>query len=154
MNVDKKFSIRVLGPDDVSLMEKLMTIFGKAFDELDTYTKQKPNRAYLRSLLGRDTFITIAAVIDGEPVGGLTAYQLHKYEQERSEIYLYDLAVAEEFRRQGIAVSLISELRKIASKRGAYVVFVQADAGDEAAIDLYSKLGKREEVFHFDINVK
>jgi aminoglycoside 3-N-acetyltransferase I len=31
------------------------------------------------------------------------------------------------------------------------VVFVQADLGDEAAIALYSKLGVREEVLHFDL---
>ena len=35
--------------------------------------------------------------------------------------------------------------------RGAYVIFVQADIIDEPAIALYSKLGAREEVLHFDI---
>jgi len=30
-------------------------------------------------------------------------------------------------------------------------VFVQADWGDEPAIALYSKLGVREDVHHFDI---
>ena len=35
----------------------------------------------------------------------------------------------------------------------AYVIYVQADLGDEAAIALYSKLGLREGVLHFDIAV-
>jgi aminoglycoside 3-N-acetyltransferase I len=30
-------------------------------------------------------------------------------------------------------------------------MFVQADMGDEPAIALYSKLGVREDVLHFDI---
>jgi aminoglycoside 3-N-acetyltransferase I len=30
-------------------------------------------------------------------------------------------------------------------------VFVQADHGDDAAIALYTKLGAREDVLHFDI---
>jgi aminoglycoside 3-N-acetyltransferase I len=36
------------------------------------------------------------------------------------------------------------------------VIFVQADMGieDQPAIALYSKLGKREEVLHFDIAVE
>jgi len=34
------------------------------------------------------------------------------------------------------------------------VIFVQADLGDAPAIALYSKLGRREEVLHFDIAVK
>jgi aminoglycoside 3-N-acetyltransferase I len=38
--------------------------------------------------------------------------------------------------------------------RGAYVIFVQADLGDEPAIALYAKLGIREEVLHFDIAVE
>jgi aminoglycoside 3-N-acetyltransferase I len=35
--------------------------------------------------------------------------------------------------------------------RGAYVIFVQADKVDDAAIKLYESLGTREDVFHFDI---
>jgi aminoglycoside 3-N-acetyltransferase I len=31
------------------------------------------------------------------------------------------------------------------------VIFVQADRGDDPAITLYTKLGVREEVLHFDI---
>jgi aminoglycoside 3-N-acetyltransferase I len=31
------------------------------------------------------------------------------------------------------------------------VAFVQADLGDDAAIALYTKLGVREDVLHFDI---
>jgi hypothetical protein len=47
---------------------------------------------------------------------------------------------------------LIGELRKIASERNAYDIFVQADGG-EPAIALYESLGRREAVFHFDIEV-
>jgi len=48
---------------------------------------------------------------------------------------------------------VIEELKRIASERGAWVVFVQADHGDEPAISLYTKLGTGEEVLHFDIDV-
>ena len=72
---------------------------------------------------------------------------------ERSEIYIYDLAVAETHRREGIATALIQELKKIAAARAAYVIFVQADLGDAPAIALYTKLGAREKVLHFDISV-
>jgi aminoglycoside 3-N-acetyltransferase I len=87
-------------------------------------------------------------------VGGLAAYELKKFEQQRSEIYIYDLAVSIAHRRQGIATALINELKAIGEKRGAYVIFVQADLGDEPAIALYSKLGIREDVLHFDIAVR
>ncbi len=84
----------------------------------------------------------------------MTAYELQKFEQERSEIYIYDLAVAESHRRRGVATALIGALKRIAAERGAYVIFVQADLGDEPAIALYTKLGVREDVLHFDIEVR
>ncbi len=128
-----------------------MTTFGDAFDEVETYTAARPRRAYVESLLGSDSFIAIAAFKEGEVVGGLAAYELRKFERERSEIYIYDLAVDEAHRREGIASALIFELKKMARARSAYVIFVQADLIDAPAIALYSKLGIRENVLHFDI---
>jgi aminoglycoside 3-N-acetyltransferase I len=146
-------SIRPLAPDDVALMEPMSTVFGEAFDETGTYSGARPSPAYLRQLLGSEYFIALAALKGEEVVGGLVAYELRKFEQERTEIYIYDLAVAAAHRRQGIAMALIRELKKIAAARGAYVIFVQADPGDAPAIALYTKLGTREDVLHFDITI-
>lgn len=134
-------------------MESMMTIFGKAFDEMETYTAARPSRAYLERLLASEHFIALAALKNGSVVGGIAAYELQKFEQERSEIYIYDLAVAEAHRREGIATALIQKLKRIAATRAAYVMFVQADVEDASAIALYTKLGVREEVLHFDIAV-
>jgi aminoglycoside 3-N-acetyltransferase I len=83
----------------------------------------------------------------------LTAYVLDKFERDRREIYIYDLAVAAAHRRRGLATALIETLAGVARDRGAYVIFVQADRGDDAAIALYESLGRREDVHHFDIPV-
>jgi len=146
-------AIRQLAPDDESLMRAMLRMFGEAFEEPDTYRSRQPGSAWLRQLLGRDSFIALAAVKDDEVVGGLAAYELQKFEQERSEIYIYDLAVSSAHRRQGIATALIQELQQIAARRGTWVIFVQADHGDDPAIALYSKLGTREDVLHFDLPV-
>ena len=145
--------IRQLTPDDVPLMEAMMTMFGEAFAEIDTYTGHRPGKAYLERLLRRDDFIALTALKTGAVAGGLVAYELCKFEQERSEIYIYDLAVAAPHRRNGIATALIERLKAMAAARGAYVIFVQADRGDAPAISLYSRLGERSEVLHFDIPV-
>jgi aminoglycoside 3-N-acetyltransferase I len=108
----------------------------------------------LARLLGSDYFMALVALEGDEVVGGIAAYELRKFEQERSEIYIYDLAVAAAHRRRGIATALIEELKNIAAARGAYVVFVQADPGDTSAVALYTKLGKREDVLHFDIPIE
>jgi aminoglycoside 3-N-acetyltransferase I len=153
MSFSNPISIRQLSSNDLTLMEGLLTTFGEAFDEVDIYRASRPSNAYLNRLLNSDYFIALAALKNGSVVGGLTAYELQKFEQERSEIYIYDLAVAAAHRRQGIATELIQELKKIAVARGAYVIFVQADLGDDPAIALYTKLGARENVLHFDIAV-
>ncbi|MBX3500756.1 MAG: AAC(3)-I family aminoglycoside N-acetyltransferase [Alphaproteobacteria bacterium] len=132
-------------------MESLLDVFGEAFDDPRSYGAARPDAEYLARLLARDSFIAIVALKDGAVVGGLAAYELHKFEQARSEIYIYDLAVAQAHRRQGIATALIEELRRIGRQRGAWVIFVQADHGDDPAIALYTRLGVREDVLHFDI---
>lgn len=149
-------AIRQLNHDDVALMRALCTALGEAFNEVVTYTGNRPSADYLLRLLGGDSFIALAALNGGAVIGGIAAYELRKFEQERSEIYIYDLAVAAEHRRKGVATALIKELKKIAAARGAYVMFVQADTGveDKPAIALYTKLGAREEVLHFDIAVE
>ena len=146
-------AIRQLGPGDVADFHALLSVFADAFGEPETYNRARPPDAYLQRLLGRDTFIALAAFADGAPVGGLAAYVLDKFEQARSEIYVYDLAVAATHRRRGIATALMRELRRLAAARGAWVIFIQADQGDEPAIALYDKLGRREQVLHFDIPV-
>jgi aminoglycoside 3-N-acetyltransferase I len=147
------YSLKRLGPSDLSLMRALNAMFGRAFAEPDTYTGSPPGDAYLRDLLADQTFIALVACREGEVVGGLAAYELRKFEQERSEFYVYDLAVAEEHRRQGMATALLLEMKVIAKRRGGWVVMIQADHGDEPALALYTKLGVREEAVHFDIPV-
>lgn len=146
-------TIQTLGPDDVDLLRALNRLFAQVFEDQESYAGAPPDSAYLRDLLASDTFIALVALADGEVVGGLAAYELRKFEQRRSEVYIYDLAVAETHRRQGIATALIETLREEAVRRGAWVVFVQADHGDDPAIELYTKLGVREDVLHFDIPV-
>ncbi len=148
--------IRQLTRQDVALMEALLSTFASAFDDADTYSGKRPSADYLQALLGGDTFIALVALKDNRVVGGIAAYELKKFEQQRSEIYIYDLAVDSAHRRTGVATALIEKLKQVAAARGAYVIFVQADTEkeDEPAIALYTRLGKREDVLHFDIEVK
>ena len=127
MPVSAPFDIRQLTSGDVALMDALLTTFGEAFGEVETYGAARPSRAYLERLLGSECFIALAALKNGSVAGGVAAYELRKFEQERSEVYIYDLAVAAAHRREGIATALIQELKTIAVARGAYVIFVQAD---------------------------
>jgi aminoglycoside 3-N-acetyltransferase I len=148
-----EYTYKILADTDVPLFKSLLTVFGEAFGEPDTYQGAAPSEEYLRTLVGREHFIALVALDGNTIVGGLVAYEFQKFEQERKELYIYDLAVSAQHRRRDVATNLIRELQRVARKRGAYVIFVQADQGDTPAIRLYESLGKREDVHHFDIPV-
>ena len=145
------YTYQRLSAEHVQTLKQLLEVFGEAFGDMDAYQSAVPSDEYLRLLLTKPHFIALAAVTGDQVVGGLAAYVLEKFEQERQEIYIYDLAVQEQHRRKGIATKLINEIRKIARERGAYVIYVQADKVDDAAIKLYESVGTKEDVFHFDI---
>jgi len=149
--MDDSIEVRVLDRSDVASLRAMLAVFGTAFSDVETYTARQPDDRYLESLLARDTFVAIAAFVGGDVVGGLAGYVLPKFEQARSELYLYDLAVAQAHRRRGIATALVGAAQRLAAERGIWAVFVQADHGDDAAIALYAKLGVGEDVLHFDI---
>ena len=151
--MEGRFSLRRLGAGDVDLARRLNAMFGAAFGEPGTYEGDPPSGTYLAELLAKDHVIALAALADGDVAGGLLAYELDKLERARREVYIYDLAVAEPHRRRGIATALIERCREIAAGRGAWVIFVQADYEDAPAVALYGKMGRREEVLHFDIAV-
>jgi aminoglycoside 3-N-acetyltransferase I len=145
------FHIERVKPDGLAVMDQLLDLFALAFEDPAAYASRRPSASYLRRLLASESFVALVALRDGEVIGGLAAYELVKFEQQRSEFYIYDLAVHPDCRRAGVATGLIQALKPIAAARGAEVIFVQADHGDDPAIALYSKLGRREDVLHFDI---
>ncbi len=148
------YSFRRLVSGDLELARRLNAMFGTAFEEPDTYEGDPPAGAYFAEVLAKDHVIALAALAGEDVVGGLVAYELDKLERARREVYIYDLAVAEGHRRRGVATALIERCRDIAAQRGAWVIFVQADPVDAPAVALYEKMGRREEVLHFDIEVE
>lgn len=153
MTARPRFEILTLAAGDVPQLEDLLDVFGSAFGEPDTYGSARPDQAYLESLLASEHFIAVVALADAEVIGGLAAYVLPKFEQARCEIFVYDLAVAEAHRRRGVATALLRRVQRIASERGAWTVFIQAERDDAPAVSLYSKLGTREEALHFELPV-
>lgn len=143
--------IERLKPGDVGGMRAINQLFGKVFDMEAEYAAVPPSDAYLGELLDDPKFVALGAYQGERLIGGLTGYELRKYEQARSEFYIYDLAVLVTCQRTGVGTALINEMRAIAKAAGAWTVFVQADWDDEAPVSLYSKLGRRENVHHFDI---
>jgi aminoglycoside 3-N-acetyltransferase I len=148
------FTTRRLAGGDLDGMKALLRLFGEVFEDPDSYHGKAPSDAYLLARLRDETFLAMVALDpDGSTIGGLAAYELKKFEQERSEVYIYDLAVRSEHRRKGVATALIRNLGDVVRER-AWVMFVQADTGEEdaPANALYRKLATEIIVaHHYDI---
>jgi aminoglycoside 3-N-acetyltransferase I len=146
--------VKRLSAEDIGPMRALNALFAEAFEDPEHYSAKPPDNAWLARHLADPKTIALVAEQGDEVIGGLVAYELPKLEQARSEIYIYDLAVAAAQQRNGVATALIDALKLIARDCGAWVIYVQADYGDDPAIALYTKLGAREDVMHFDITVE
>lgn len=148
------YSIIRLREGDLTVLRRMIHLFGEVFEEPETYLSEKTSSAYLEGLLRKPHILFMAAMYENLIIGGLAAYVLDKFEQERSEIYIYDLAVHPDHRRKGIASALIRRLQAEAVSFNAWVIYVQADRTDEPAVLLYESMGVREDVLHFDIPVR
>jgi aminoglycoside 3-N-acetyltransferase I len=118
-----------------ALFERMVRVFDAGSDA------ERLSDAYLRRILARDDFWALAALVDGQIVGGLTAHTLPLTRAEESEVFIYDIAVMPEFQRQGIGRRLVTTLRSEAAAAGIGVMFVPADNEDTHALDFYRALG-------------
>lgn len=147
-------AVRRLAPGDVAGLRAMNALFAEGFEDPESYAAAPPDAAWAAEWLANPNHIALLAEAGGKVIGALAGYVLPKFEQARSEIYIYDLAVLESARRQGAATALIDALRAIAREVGAWTIFVQADIvpEDEPARRLYRKLACEEiTALHFDI---
>lgn len=96
---------------------------------------------YLATLLARPDFWAFAAVDGDDVLGGITAHTLLMTRSESREMFIYDLAVVPDRRRQGVGRRLVAALRDAAAAEGIQVAFVPADNEDTHALDFYRAIG-------------
>ncbi len=146
--------VRRLGAGDLVAFRAMNHLFADVFGELENYSHRQPDDAYAESLLERSEVLLLIAEEEGRVTGAIGGYILPKFEQQRSELFIYDLAVAKDRRREGIASAMIETCRAIARSEGCWTIFVQADVfpEDEPARALYRRFAREEiKAHHFDI---
>jgi len=143
----KKIEYLPLSVNNLEDLVKLIKLYENVF-EMNPFPY--PSYDYLKKLLKNDKIIFIVAKFEDEIIGGLTAHELASTYFESNEVYVYDLAVHQDFQRKGIGTKLIEELKKISCNKGDKEIFLQADIDDKYAIEFYNKIGGvPEDVIHF-----
>jgi ribosomal protein S18 acetylase RimI-like enzyme len=96
-----------------------------------------------RFLAGQGHHLLIAYV-DGVPAGMITGVEM-THPDKGTEMFLYELGVAEAFRRRGIGQALVSALAGVARERGCYGMWVLTDEDNVAAQTAYNRVGGTSE---------
>jgi tRNA (adenine37-N6)-methyltransferase len=126
-----------------------------AFEMMHSVLGEDPDvlsDGYVTGLLADESFWAIGAFEAGEAIGCITGHELAMTRHERSELFVYDLAVRVDDQRRGIGRQLVDALVSGAADRGIDVVFVPADDDDPHALAFYTSVGGRPaEVTMFDL---
>jgi len=130
--------ITKLSAKDLHLAQQLILQWQEDDGVLDT---PLPSNAYLQKLLASDTFHVYVAQEDGLVVGGLTAYELHMFPKEGTEMFLYEIGVQEQHRKKGIARQLVEHLKTTCKEKGIKTIFVGTEKDNEPAKKLYIATG-------------
>ncbi|WP_350287369.1 GNAT family N-acetyltransferase [uncultured Croceitalea sp.] len=140
-----------LKENNLDLFIELVTLFNEVFEEYHTIATKE----HLTQLLGKPDFCAMAVIKNHMVVGGLTAYELERYYNDQSELYIYDIAVKTELHNQGIGKALIEFLKNYSTNNGIETIFVEAHTEDEQAVKFYEAIfGESEKVDHFNFEVK
>ena len=119
-------TVRRLGLGDEDVVERLA---------------EEPPPARVAELLADERTIFLVAFEESEPIGFVLAYELLRRHGEPSQLFVYEVGVAPEARRRGVATELLRELARIARARGIHRGFVLTNEANEAAMELYRSLG-------------
>jgi ribosomal protein S18 acetylase RimI-like enzyme len=119
-------TVRRLGPGDEQVVERLAE-------------QAPPVRA--AELLADDRTVFLVAFDESEPIGFTLAYELLRRHGEPSQLFVYEIGVAPEAQRRGVATELMREVGRIARARGIRRGFVLTNESNDAAMELYRSLG-------------
>jgi ribosomal protein S18 acetylase RimI-like enzyme len=130
--------IRRLEADDVDVV---LAVRADVFDH-------PPTRAATEHFLAQPNHhLFVAFDDDGIAVGFVSGVET-THPDKGTEMFLYELAVAEPARRRGIGHALVTALADLARERDCYGMFVLTDDDNDAALATYRSTGTKNESAH------
>lgn len=151
-HMSRSFEIKKLESTEKKLANELFLFF-----QVDDGERNPTSASdkYLTDLLEKDDFHVLVALENDRVIGGLTAYELKKYKNEATEMFLYEIGVGEKYRRRGVAAALIEFLKAICAEKNIRVMFVLTESENLPARRLYEKTGGEGfETVEFDYRIE
>jgi ribosomal protein S18 acetylase RimI-like enzyme len=113
--------------------EQIVAAMSHVFD-------QPARPEHTRRFLEDDRHHLLVACHDNEVVGFVSGVEM-THPDKGTEMFLYELAVDEPWRRQGIGTALVTALADLAQQLGCYGMWVLTDGSNAAAVATYTSSG-------------
>jgi ribosomal protein S18 acetylase RimI-like enzyme len=94
-----------------------------------------------RAFLSVETNLQLAAFDGDKPVGQLLAYELIRRHGDGRIMFIYEIGVRADYRREGVGRSLFEALQAICRERGVTRSFVITNARNRTAMAFYRAVG-------------
>ena len=133
-------------PDDLTIRSLGSGDDADVMDAADLFD-QPPQQPWVGSFLRDPSHHLLIACRAGTPVGFVTGVEM-THPDKGTEMFVYELAVAPDERRRGVAKALLAELAAIARRRHCYDMWVLTDADNTAALAAYRSAGATEQSAH------
>ncbi|MBL7753550.1 MAG: GNAT family N-acetyltransferase [Chitinophagaceae bacterium] len=142
-----KVDIKELNAGSLNDFKVLIEIFKKVFENEGPIA----NDRHLVKLLSNPDFFAFVILSNGQIVGGLTIYVLHRYFGTKPIAYIYDVGISTDFQGQGLGKALIAEVCKFCKQNEFEDVYVEAESDDIDAVSFYrkTKFSKERKAIHF-----
>jgi aminoglycoside 3-N-acetyltransferase I len=116
-----------------------------AADVVRCFAAKDVSLEYLGRFLANPANYLIVAHVESEPVGFLLAYALERLKEESHKMFIYEIEVAEGYRRKGIGTALIGYVRDIVKRKKMANAFVFTNHSNEDAVAFYKSTGAEVE---------
>ena len=145
------YTVKKLLATDLELATQLIQVWQKV-DGIESGTI--PKKDYIIEALSKQHYHVFVALLDGTVVGGQTAYELQFFDEENTQMFLYELGVDEKHRQKGVAKALIAALKELCQEKSITTLYVSTEMDNEKAKNLYKATGgKLEEVAWYTYTV-
>lgn len=117
-----------------NLRELNLARFKKILEE-----KWSPSR--LKKFIKSPNSILLVARKRGIECGAIFAHFQQSHNSAQSTVFLQGVAVAPDFRRQGIATAMLENFKKVSKRMKSGKIIVVTNAKNQVALELYKKTG-------------
>jgi ribosomal protein S18 acetylase RimI-like enzyme len=96
---------------------------------------------YMERFLSNPMNYLILATVNDDAAGFLLAYALERLKENSHKLFIYEIEVAENYRRQGVGAALIDYVREIVRREKMINAFVFTNYSNIGAVEFYKSTG-------------